>query len=298
MDKLLEIFKELKKYNIKEGVTETLLLAVFEKKTPEEVMKFFKNNPNATEREIQFWLIKERNSHWIGINKKLDLKLCEFIYVASNALGFPLAMNAFKGFGKKLKIFYDDKILKDDDIEILKDIYIDLGKHNYLKEENHIKELERIIKIIEDDETEHVIKNEKSIPEKFCFLDTIETIVVKMEEDMIKFLDEIDISSYTRGQLYDDFYLMIKILHMVEESKENKSLLKINEETFCDKLNLIYYNPDKHWQILKQWLLDKGCPEKYIGQFSLRFNALYAMDMMINNPDITIKDMLKDRGLI
>ncbi len=101
-----------------------------------------------------------------------------------------------------------------------------------------------------------------------------------------------EISSFSTGQIFGDFQLMFRIL-------EKKDILcNLDEETFCKELNIIYYNPDLHWSDLKKWLIAKGCPKEYLGAFSIRFNALYAMDMKENNPDITIDEMLKERDII
>ena len=229
----------------------------------------------------------------MDINNKIELLLAQLIFESASNTYFMLIWDKMnESMGVRLKRAVEDKVITERDLKCLREIYEMISNENYSNADNYIPKLEKIIEKIIDDENDYVIGEKIKTSDEFNFLDTFEEEVIKIYIEAKEITKSIELSSTITGQVWDDFEVIVKIYDSSED------LLDLDEEAFCKKLDLIYYNDKLHWPTLKEWLIKKGCPEKYLGQFRLRFNAIYVKDIMDNNIDISIKEMLKYRNMI
>ena len=70
MDNLLKLLEELDKHDCKENRTVMLLLKTLEKKHWKEIMEYLESVPNATEQELQKWMLKQIYGSGSATNNK------------------------------------------------------------------------------------------------------------------------------------------------------------------------------------------------------------------------------------
>lgn len=229
----------------------------------------------------------------IDFKNELCMKLCEFIYETASKLYRIQIWNIMnETIGTRLEKLHKLQIINNDDMKLLRDVYNCIINNDNSRKNELIQKIDQLINKIYENDFNYLIGLRKEAGDDYNFLDSLEDALIDVHNEMISIIRRNETSSYSSGQIFDDFELMIDII----EKKD--ILINLDEETLCKELNIVYYNPDLHWADLKKWLISKGCPKEYLGDFSLRFNALYAMYIKENNPEISIEEMLKDRELI
>lgn len=229
----------------------------------------------------------------MNLNNELEYRLAELIFYSAEKEYFILSWKSMnETIGLRLKKALEANLITKKDLNILRNVIDKINNKDNSNEQSYADEVYRITDSICLNEIDYVIDERTKTSEEFNFLDEFEEELINIYEEILGLINDLYFNANINVQIRDNLDLLISIYN----SKDK--VLTLNEKEFCKEFNLIYYNDEECWETLRKWLIEMGCPEKHLGTFRLRLNAIYAMDVMLNHPEFDIEDMLENRGLL